>query len=99
MQTAKRTLRLQAFLTSGLVCDVSFVRQALFNRHVAHSFADAWRLHAQSRFQFYSPGTSVPTLLTVLDEFEHGNGTLKSVLVAAASALNQPLGEFMERVH
>jgi hypothetical protein len=98
MLPAKETLQIQAFLASGLVCDDGFARQVLFNRHVARCFADFWRMHAQSRFQFYSPSTSVPALLGTLDGVERGSGTLKSVLVAAASALRQPLGEFMERV-
>jgi hypothetical protein len=59
---AERTLQIQAFLTSGLVHDDSFARQALFNRHVARCFADSWRTHAQSRFQFYSPSTSIPLI-------------------------------------
>lgn len=94
---AGKTLQMQAFLTSGLVSDESFTRQQLFNRHVARRFADAWRAHAQNRFQFSSPSVSVPALLTTLDFVERG-GTLKSVLVAAASALREPLREFMQRV-
>jgi len=95
---AGKTLQIQAFLTSAFVSDESFARQLLFNRHVARCFADTWRTHAQSPFQFYSPNTSVPALLTTLDGVEHGSATLKGVLIAAASALRQPLGEFMERV-
>jgi hypothetical protein len=98
MLPAKETLQTQAFLASGLVIDKSFVRQVLFNRHVARFFADSWRTHAQSGFQFYSPKTSIPALLCTLDGIEHGSDTLKSVLVAAASALRQPLGEFIERI-
>jgi hypothetical protein len=98
IQPAEETLRIQAFLTSGLVCDDSFARQELFNRHVARCFVDSWRTHAQSPFQFYSPRISVPALIDVLDDIEHGSGTLKNLLFAAASALRQPLGEFMKRV-
>ncbi len=98
MLSAKETLRIQAFLASGLVSDESSVRQVLFNRHVARCFADSWRTHAQRHFQFDSPSTSVPALLGTLDGVERGSGTLKSILIAAASALRQPLGEFMERV-
>jgi len=98
MLPAKQTLQIQAFLTSGFMSDDSFARQTLFNRHVARCFTDSWRIHAQSSFQFYSPRTSVPELLGTLDGVERGSGTLKSVLVAAARALRQPLGEFMERV-
>jgi len=94
----KTTLQTQAFLTSGFVSDGSFTRQLLFNHHVARCFADAWRTHSQNRFQFYSPSTSVPTLLTTLDRVEHGSANLKSLLVAAANALRQSLGKFMERV-
>jgi hypothetical protein len=95
---AEKTLQIQAFLTSGFVSDGSFTRQLLFNRHVARCFADVWRTHAQTRFQFYSPSTSVPALLTTLDGVERGSANLKSLLVVAASALRQSLGEFMERV-
>ena len=98
MLPAERTLQIQALLTSGLVIDESFTRQALFNRHVARLFAETWHTHAQSRFQFYSPSTSVPALLGTLDGVERGSGTLKSILVAAASALRQPLGGLMERL-
>ncbi|MCX5886493.1 MAG: hypothetical protein NT096_11395 [Proteobacteria bacterium] len=95
---AGNTLKIQAILTSGLMRDEIFARQQLFNRHVARCFAEAWRTHAQSRFQFYSPSTSVPALLGALESVECGSGTLKSVLVAAANVLRQPLGSFMGRV-
>ena len=98
MLPAERTLQIQALLTSGLVIDESFTRQAIFNRHVARLFAETWHTHAQSRFQFYSPSTSVPALLGTLDGVERGSSTLKSVLVAAANALRQPLGGLMERL-
>jgi len=98
MLPAERTLQIQTLLTSGLMIDESFTRQALFNRHVARLFAETWHTHAQSRFQFYSPSTSVPALLGTLDGVERGSGTLKSLLVAASSALKQPLGELMERL-
>jgi hypothetical protein len=98
MQPAQKTLHLQVFLTSGLVCDESFSRQALFNLHVARCFADVWRVHAQSPFQFYSPSLSVPALLAAIDGVEHGSATLQSILRTAADALGQPLGEFMDRV-
>ncbi|MGW8182001.1 MAG: hypothetical protein ACWGQW_25005, partial [bacterium] len=96
--SAEKTLQIQAFLTSGFVSDWSFDFQKLFNRHVARCFADSWATLAQSRFQFYSPRSSVPALLETLNGIERGTDTLKSVLIAAASALRQPLGEFMERV-
>jgi hypothetical protein len=96
--SAEKTLQIQAFLTSGLVCDDSLACQELFNRHVARCFADSWRTHAQSPFQFCSPRASVPALIQALDEIERGSGTLKSLLVAAASALRQPLGAIMKRV-
>ena len=95
---AATTLQTQAFLTSGFVSDGSFALQLLFNHHVARCFANVWRTHVQNRFQFYSPSTSVPTLLKTLDSVERGNANLKSLLVAAANALRQSLGEFMERV-
>jgi hypothetical protein len=98
IQPANKTLELQSLLTSGLIVDESSACQPLFNRHVAGRFANAWRTHAQSPFQFYSPNTSVPALVDVLDGVEHGSATLKSILSAAADALRQPLGEFMERV-
>jgi len=95
---AKETLHIQAFLTSGFVIDGSFTRQSLFNHHVARCFANVWRTHAQNCFQFYSPSTSVPALLTTLDGVDRGSANLKSLLIAAASALRKSLGEFMERV-
>jgi len=98
MLPAEKTLQIQSFLTSGLMSDESFARQELFNRYVARHFADSWRTYARSPFQFYSPRISVTTLLIALDEIDRGRGTLKSLLVAAARALIQPLGEFMERV-
>jgi len=95
--SAKNTLQAQALLTSGLMRDEIFARQLIFNRHIARCFADSWQ-HTQNRFQFCSPGTSVPALLTTLDGLEHGNATLKSVLVAASRVLKEPLGSFIERV-
>lgn len=95
---AETVLRLQAFLTSALVSNGSAVRQSIFNLHVARRFADAWRTYEQSGFLFYSPSTSVPALLATLEGLEHGSTTLRNVLVAAATALQQPLGEFMGRV-
>jgi hypothetical protein len=95
---AETTFHLQALLSSGLVGGDSFIRQQLFNRHVAQCFSVSWRTLAQNRFQFYSPSTSVPALLSALDEVEYGNGTMKSVLIAAASALRQRLGEYIQQV-
>lgn len=95
---AKNTLKAQALLTSGMMRDESYARQQIFNRHIARCFADDWRTHAQNRFQFCSPSTSVPVLLATLDGLEHGNATLKSVLVAASSALGEHLELFIERV-
>lgn len=99
MPVASKTLQLQQFLTSALASDASVARQELFNLHVARRFTVAWRAHAENRFQFSSPGTSVPALVRVLDDVEGGSGgTLKRVLVTAATALRQPLGDFMDRV-
>jgi hypothetical protein len=95
----EKTLHMQAFLTSGLVSDVSFASQELFNLHVARRFADAWREIADnSRFHFYSPRTSVPALLHTLDNIEKGSGTLKSLIIVAAHSLRQAVGEFIDRV-
>lgn len=96
--TAEKTLQLQSILTSGLVVDDSYARQELFNFHIARQFASSWRIHARNSFQFCSPSKSVPALLATLNEVDRGNGSLKSVLTSAASALRQPLGEFIERV-
>jgi hypothetical protein len=95
---AETVLHLQTFITSALVSDGSAVRQSLFNLHVARHFAGVWRTFGQSRFQFYSPSISLPALFAALDGVEDGSATLRSVLVAAATALRQHLGEFMERV-
>lgn len=96
--SAENTLKAHAILTSGLMRDDAHARQQIFNRHVARCFADSWRAQAQNRFQFCSPNTSVPALLATLDRIDHGNATLKSVLVAASTALKEPLGAFIERV-
>jgi hypothetical protein len=98
MPAAEKILQMQVFLTSGLVSDNSFASQELFNLHVARCFADSWRKHAHNRFQFYSPRTSIPTLLDTIDRIECGNSTLKSLLLSAANSLRQPLGEFIDRV-
>jgi len=98
MPPAETTFQLQAVLTSGLVSDESYLRQELFTCHVARRFASSWRTHAQNRFQFVTPSTSVPALLDTLDGVNQGRCTLKNVLVAAADALGKPLGDFMERV-
>lgn len=95
---AGKTLEIQAFLTSGMVSDQSCFFQQLFNRHVARHFAGHWRTLAQSPFHFYSPRTSIPELLRILDGVEHGSATLKRVLAAAANALMKPVGDFIERV-
>lgn len=95
---ARNTLQAQAFLTSELVRDDVYFRQQIFNRHVARRFAETWRMHAQNRFQFYSPNKTVPVLLATLDGIDHGNTTLKRVLVAASTALQEPHVSFIERV-
>lgn len=95
---ADMTLQLQAFLISGALSDESSSRQILFNRHAARALAISWRTHAQSPFQFRSPGKSVDLLLNTLSEVERGNATLKSLLESAAYGLGQPLGEFLEHV-
>lgn len=98
MSSASKTLQLQEFLTSALVSDVSVARQELFNLHVARHFAHSWCVHAQNRFQFSCPRTSVPALLRAIEDVEGGNGTLRRLLQAAADALSQPMDAFMERV-
>lgn len=95
---ASKTLQLQTFLTSALVCDKSFANQALFNLHVARRFAAAWPAHTENRFQFSCPRITVPTLLHTADGIKAGTDTLKSLLKAASNALDQPLGNFMQRV-
>ncbi len=98
MPVASKTLQLEAFLTSVIVSDVSVARQELFNLHVARRFAGSWHAQAENRFQFSSPRTSVPALLRAVDDVEIGTGTLRNLLQAAANALGQPLGSFMEHV-
>ncbi len=96
---ASKTLQLQALLTSALMGDVSFSRQEIFNIHVAQRFASSWLVHAENRFQFSTPRTSVPALLHAIKEVEEGNGTLRLLLQAAGSALNQSLDdEIMKRL-
>ncbi len=98
MPVASKTLQLEAFLTSAMLSDGSFARQELFNLHAARRFASAWRAHAENRFQFFSPRTSVPELLRAVDDVGAGSGTVKRLLQAAANALGEPLGSFMEHV-
>lgn len=98
MPVATKTLQLQEFLTSAIASDASIGHQELFNLHVARNFAGAWRARAENRFQFSSPRTSVPALLRAVDDIEGGRSTLRRLLQAAANALSQPLGTFMERV-
>ncbi len=98
MPAASMTLQLEAFLTSAMLSDGSFARQELFNLHVARRFACAWRSQSDNRFQFSSPLTSVPALLRAVDDVAIGTGTLRKLLQAAANALGQPLGSFMEHV-
>lgn len=98
MPVASKTLQLEAFLASAAVSDESVARQELFNLHAARRFAGAWRAHAENRFQFSSPHTSVPALLLAVDDVEAGSGTFRRLLQAAANALGQPLGSFMEHV-
>jgi hypothetical protein len=98
MPGASKTLQLQSFLTSAMLSDGSFARQELFNLHAARRFASAWRAHSENRFQFFSPRTSVPELLRAVDDVEAGSGTVRRLLQAAANALGQPLGSFIEHV-
>ena len=96
--SADKTLQLQILLTSGLVCDNSFSRQALFNRHVARKFSASWCQYLQNSFQFYSPSITIPKLLASLDGLESGSATLKNILESASGSLNHSPGDFMERV-
>ena len=96
--SAEKTLNVQAFLSWGTMSDDGFAFQKLFNLHVARRFAQQWHSLSQDSFQCYSPRTSIPALLGALDELERGNGTLKTILVAAASALMKPFGELVKRV-
>ncbi|TKB63207.1 MAG: hypothetical protein E8D47_13205 [Nitrospira sp.] len=95
---ASTTLQLQIYLASKMTSDANGTRQELFNLHAARCFAGAWRAHTENRFQFSSPRTSVPTLLRTVGDVEAGSGTLRKLLQAAASALDQPLGSMMENV-
>jgi hypothetical protein len=98
LPVATVTLQLQNFLVSAMISDASVTRQELFNLHVARRFAGSWHTHAENRFQFSSPRTSVPALLRAVDDVETGNGTLRILLQIAANALGPPLGNFMEHV-
>lgn len=98
MPTASMTLQLETFLTSAMLSNGSFARQELFNLHAARRFARTWSAHAENRFQFSSPGTSVPKLLSAVNDVEAGTCTLRRLLQAAANALGHPLGSFMEHV-
>ena len=95
---AEKTIQLQAFLTSALMRDGSYLVQQIFNRHIARKFAEPWRVHVENSFQFYSPRISIPQMKQTLENIEKGSYTLRSLLVAASSGLNQNLGNFIERV-
>lgn len=92
------TLQLQGFLASALTSDASALRQELWNRHVGRCVADYWRAQAQHRFKFQAPRTSVPALLNAVDDIEHGCGTLRSVLEAAAFAVGQRFGDIAQQI-
>ncbi len=96
---ASKTLPLQAFLTSALVSDKSFARQELFNLHVARRFAEPWRAHAENRFQFSCPRTTVPQLIHTVDGVTKGACTLKDLLQSAASALGLTFPRFHRHLY
>lgn len=91
-------LNLQCLLTSALVSDDSYAFQGLFNHHVARRFSKVWWGYSQNPFLFYSPRTSIPALISTLNDVEHENGTLRSLLLRASECLHKPLGNFMDRV-
>ncbi|HCE69378.1 MAG: hypothetical protein A2X82_14110 [Geobacteraceae bacterium GWC2_55_20] len=96
--TPDKVLSLQCLLTSALVNDDSYAFQGLFNHHVARRFSEIWRAYSQSPFLFYSPRTSIPELISTLNDVEHENGTLRTLLLRASKCLHKPLGNFMVRV-
>lgn len=98
LPAATLTLQLQSFLVLAMISDASGTRQELFNLHVARRFAVCWHLQVENRFQFSSPRTTIPALISTVKDIEDGNGTLKLLLQAAANALDQKLGNFIEHV-
>lgn len=96
--SAEETLQMQLFVTSGLMSDASYARQVIFNRHVACCFARPWRKHVKNSFQFNLPQISVPKIVEALDDVEYQCGTLKTVFIEVAKALNVAFGQFMEHV-
>lgn len=95
---AEQTLRLQAFLVSAMVSDVSTGYQPLFNCHVARALALVWRRQAESPFQFRAPRTSVPELLAEIERIEGRGGTIAPLLTKAAAATGLNLGPMIGRL-
>jgi hypothetical protein len=91
-------LRLQGFLMSAVVSDVSYTRQEVFNLHLARRIAADWRLLCESPFNFRSPGQIVPSIIHAAELVEQGRGTLKTVLTAINVALGNRAPEYMKRV-
>jgi hypothetical protein len=91
-------LRLQGFLMSAVVSDVSYARQEVFNLHLARRIAGEWRLLCESPFNFRSSGQTVPSIIHAAELVEQGRGTLKTVLTAINVALGNRPPEYMKRV-
>lgn len=91
-------LMMQGFMASALVSGASYISQEVCNRHMALQFADSWEEVIERPFLLTSPRTTVPELQMAVMEVRAGRGSLRSLLSAIASAIGQPLGEFLDRV-
>lgn len=96
---AALTLQLQLFLISAIADDVGTVQQGTWNLHVAKRFGDSWRALAEHRFQFVTPRSTVPALLSAIDELETGAGSLGKLIRAAQGAVGSSTWpSFMNRI-
>ncbi len=86
--------RNQVLLASATVCFYEgLVLQMTFGRAVSRRFSGAWKTFSSSPFQFVSPRTKVPALLDSIFAVEHGIGSIRVLLTAAAQAVGVTLGD------
>ena len=74
--TVIRRLQLQNFLPSAVIGYASYVRQGIFNLHLARRVEADWRLPCDSPFNFPSPRRTVPAIIRAAELVEQGSGSL-----------------------
>lgn len=95
--SASQLFELQQFLIFPLLSDMTRARQALFNHHVAKALAQLWLSFVTSaQFQLVSPRTTVPALTAAIDTAQRGQGTIRSILTTAASAVGSSINEALQ---